>query len=185
LVQELALRSSTPVIKSSGQLANETKTELMNRFFESQATNGNGHGVLSPPISDGAPSPVASEPVSVTTVEGAAGTPEVPQDDGRETVEDILAQLPPIDVASIMAEINADMQEDVDEEIEGLIPVKKAEPLSDSVKAAMVDELHTGQHESVNGNFTHDGAFKEWHEVVSKETFNGDLLYILPYSVID
>merc|ERR1712029_1316546 len=44
LVQELALRSSTPtgpVKPSSGStmMVNETKTELMNRFFESQ--NGN------------------------------------------------------------------------------------------------------------------------------------------------
>jgi hypothetical protein len=92
------------------------------------------------------------------------------------------------------------------EEIEGLIPIpvtkklKKSrqskaakarensnskKKLSKGVEAALVDELHAGQHESVNGNFNHDGAFKEWHEVVTKETVNGDLLYILPYSVID
>merc|ERR1711978_31465 len=91
---------------------------------------------------------------------------------------------------------DSEMESD-QEEIEGLIPpVKKTrqrinssshskkEQLSDGVKAAMVDELHAGQHESVNGNFDHDGAFKEWHEVVTKETVNGDLLYILPYSVM-
>ena len=120
----------------------------------------------------------------------------------RESVEDVLAQLPPIDKVAILAEINAEMQEeseaaandqeeddDDDEDIEGLIPIKKpdkpADPLSEIDQAVVVQELHSGQHEGVNGNFTHDGAFKEWHEVVSKPTIHGDLLYILPYSVID
>jgi hypothetical protein len=79
--------------------------------------------------------------------------------------------------------------DDDDEDIEGLIPIKKpdkpADPLSEIDQAVVVQELHSGQHEGVNGNFTHDGAFKEWHEVVSKPTIHGDLLYILPYSVID
>ena len=185
LVQELALRSSSsPVLtktntvtnNQSNSIVSETKTELMNRFFESQ-TNTNGHSVLSPPLSDGAPSPEAGVPVQDTPISN------------RESVEDVLAQLPPIDVAAVLAEINTEMQEEIDDdeddEIEGLIPVKKPEPLSESVKAEMVQELHSGQHESVNGNFTHDGAFKEWHEVVSKETLSGDLLYILPYSVIE
>ena len=99
----------------------------------------------------------------------------------QESVEDILAQLPPIDSASILAEMNSEIIEETED---GLIPVKHEE-LSTSVKAAMVEELHSGQHESVNGNFNHDGTFKEWHEVVTKETLHGDLLYILPYSVID
>jgi len=223
LVQELALRSSTPtgpVKSSSVQMVSETKTELMNRFFGSQNGNGtNQHSdVLSPPLSDGPPSPsnvVKNGPNMAKNTTLSSNT-----DSNKESVEDILAQLPPIDVASVLAEINSEMQaenssnhddsgdttgngndsemESDQEEIEGLIPpVKKTrqrinssshskkEQLSDGVKAAMVDELHAGQHESVNGNFDHDGAFKEWHEVVTKETVNGDLLYILPYSVID
>ena len=192
LVQELALRTATSVapvnnLKSvnsgSGTLvANETKTELMNRFFDSQQSNGHHQNVLSPPLSDGPPSPKLLNGHAETEV----GAP------ARESVEDILAQLPPIDVASVLAEINSEMQNDQSEEdeeeleeIDGLIgpPVKKVdkkdEPLSEGVKAAMVEELHTGHHESVNGNFNHDGNFKEWHEVVTKETVNGDLLYIL------
>ena len=218
LVQELALRSSTPTApvksSSSSMMANETKTELMNRFFESQNNGNNQHSdVLSPPLSDGPPSPS-------NVAKYGQNLAKNNQNDSKESVEDILAQLPPIDVASVLAEINSEMQqnssnhdgddgghtsgsddnESDQEEIEGLIPpVKKTrqtttttnssstkkEQLSDGVKAAMVDELHAGQHESVNGNFDHDGAFKEWHEVVTKETVNGDLLYILPYSVID
>ena len=41
------------------------------------------------------------------------------------------------------------------------------------------------QLENINGNYGHDGEFKEWHEVVSKPSAEGDLLHILPYSVID
>lgn len=156
----------------------------MNRFFESQS-NGHSHSdVLSPPLSDGPSSPNSSLPKEVL--------PPTKSDDEEKitcTVEDILAQLPPIDAASVLAEINSEMQQESEdeEEIEGLIPPVKQtkEELSDGVKAKLVEELHQGQHESVNGNFNHDGAFKEWHQVVTKETVNGDLLYILPYSVID
>ena len=220
LVQELALRSNTPTTTNnaaaattlrsstnahSNAILSETKTELMNRFFESQTTNG--HSVLSPPLSsEGAPSPeggnqtmVASEDNVVTASSHSNNAAGLFQ---RESVEDVLAQLPPIDKVAILAEINAEMQEeepdaiaaddeddDDDEDIEGLIPIKKpdkpADPLSEIDQAVVVQELHSGQHEGVNGNFTHDGAFKEWHEVVSKPTIHGDLLYILPYSVID
>ena len=243
LVQELALRSSTPtgpVKTSSGSshLVNETKTELMNRFFESQNGNGNQHSdVLSPPLSDGPPSPTLAK--SGQNLAKNASSTNDSNVNKVQSVEDILAQLPPIDTAAILAEINSEImqnpeenssnhdgendnnsdvinnddsdvematEESDQEEIEGLIPIpvtkklKKVrqsknakvrensnskKKLSKGVEAALVDELHAGQHESVNGNFNHDGAFKEWHEVVTKETVNGDLLYILPYSVID
>lgn len=219
LVQELALRSNTPTTNAataaattlrsstnnahSNAILSETKTELMNRFFESQTTNG--HSVLSPPLSsEGAPSPEADNQIMVNASEDHSNAAAHPGFQ-RESVEDVLAQLPPIDKVAILAEINAEMQEeseaaaaandqeedddDDDEDIEGLIPIKKpdkpADPLSEIDQAVVVQELHSGQHEGVNGNFTHDGAFKEWHEVVSKPTIHGDLLYILPYSVID
>lgn len=183
LVQELALRSSTTTVNNTAKnskstnnqsIANETKTELMNRFFESQS---NGHDVLSPPLSD-SPSPPSGSAILAKVPEHAT---KDTNSTSAESVEDILAQLPPIDSASILAEMNSEI---IEEDVDGLIPVKKEE-FDDKVKAAMVEELHSGQHESVNGNFNHDGAFREWHEVVTKETLHGDLLYILPYSVID
>lgn len=208
LMQELALRSSTsqrPKASQNSGMPQQTsniagstavveggetsqivsempKTELMNRFFESQtAAAANGHSnVLSPPLSDGAPSP------EVVNSNSNGFNGQNSNSNRGETVEDVLALLPPIDVATILAEINSEMQDEDDlEEIEGLIPVKKPEPISESLNQELVQELHNGKHEGVNGNFTHDGAFKEWHEVVSKETKDGDLLYILPYSVID
>ena len=243
LVQELALRSSTPTgpvktSSSSSHLVNETKTELMNRFFESQNGNGNDQhsDVLSPPLSDGPPSPNSNLTKSGQNLATNAYSTN-DSNNKVQSVEDILAQLPPIDTVAILAEINSEIMQNSDEnssnhdgendensdvnndnsdvdmatesdqeEIEGLIPIpvtkklKKTrqskaakarensnskKKLSKGVEAALVDELHAGQHESVNGNFNHDGAFKEWHEVVTKETVNGDLLYILPYSVID
>jgi len=174
LVQELALNSSATSPASTQKskiIVNETKTELMNRFFQSQTNGQDNNSVLSPPLSDTVPD---SPPPDIQA-------PELNAESKSESVEDILAQLPPIDSASILAEMNSFQEDD---EIDGLIPVKKEE-LSKQVKEAMVEELHSGQHESVNGNFNHDGTFREWHQVVTKETLHGDLLYILPYSVID
>jgi len=170
LVQELALNSTPTPNNKSKIIVNETKTELMNRFFQSQDPNTQeNNSVLSPPLSD--------------TVPDSPTSPDSKNEhNSHESVEDILAQLPPIDSASILAEMNS--CNDEEDDIDGLIPVKKEE-LSKQVQEAMVEELHSGQHESVNGNFNHDGTFREWHEVVTKETLHGDLLYILPYSVID
>ena len=192
LVQELALNSTPTPNNKSKIIVNETKTELMNRFFQSQDPNTQeNNSVLSPPLSD--------------TVPDSPTSPDSKNEhNSHESVEDILAQLPPIDSASILAEMNScnDEEDDIgncqknlgkskfsisisiSNLSDGLIPVKKEE-LSKQVQEAMVEELHSGQHESVNGNFNHDGTFREWHEVVTKETLHGDLLYILPYSVID
>lgn len=185
LVQELSMKRVTspgmpnhqaaPPPKSSAIVdTQETQEQLMNRYFESQ--NGGGKRDRSPPTSLGVPSP-PSEP----TTTSAANRPE--------TVEDIMAKLPPIDVEAVLAEMarEAEMEPDLDSdddvEMEGLIPVKKPEPKT--VTEDLVERLHQGQTESFNGNFAHDGDFKEWHEVVSKTTLGGDLIHILPYSVID
>jgi len=215
LVQELAhSRLSSPSLTSarheSGGLVNdvtqlnETKTELMNRFFDSQTHPGNaissGDTVLSPPnsIEAGRPhSPDAlmnnrsqrsssiSRSESETPVEGrVAPTPDINSDGTKESAEDVIARLPPIDRASILAEMEREMQEEEEEEeqdIEGLIPVKRQEV---EITEEMVDKYNE-QIENINGNFGFDGEFREWHEVVSKPTAEGDLLHILPYSVID
>ena len=88
-------------------MANETKTELMNRFFESQNNGNNQHSdVLSPPLSDGPPSPSNVAKYGQNLAKNNNN-----QNDSKESVEDILAQLPPIDVASVLAEINSEMQQ--------------------------------------------------------------------------
>lgn len=38
---------------------------------------------------------------------------------------------------------------------------------------------------SLNGNFDKDGQFREWHETLTVESYKGEPLHILPYTVID
>ena len=168
LVQEMALRSASPVLAnhrvtsipatSPNHLNEETKTELMNRFLQSQPSE-----VPSPPSAESTPIPEVSN--------------------GPETVEDILARLPPIDTAAVLAEIEAEIVEEDDLEVEGLIPVMP-KPKPDT-GPEVLHQLHEGRKESFNGNFDHEGDFHEWFEVVSKRTKDDDLLYVLPYCVIE
>ena len=191
--------SHNHVVDTVTQL-NETKTELMNRFFDSQNnhhSDNNADTVLSPPDSDtgGVPSPdilvnnhshqssrSASRSESATPIDNGVGL-SVSDNGGKETVEDVMARLPPIDAAAILAELEKEsLLEEQDEDVDGLIPIKKPEI---EITEEMVDRLNSSKVESFNGNFGHDGEFKEWHEVVSKTSAEGDLLHILPYSVID
>lgn len=176
LVQEMALRSASPalmnhrptIVTTPNDLNEETKTELLNRFLTSQ-----NEVASSPPLSDASPDP----------------EPEVDQVvlDRPETVEDVLSRLPPIDTEAILAELNEAKEEDCEEDdeldVEGLIP-PLPKPAPDT-GPEVLNELHEGKKESFSGNFSHDGEFKEWFEVVSKRTKDDELIYILPYCVID
>jgi len=90
------------------------KTELMNRFFESQNGNGNNQhsNVLSPPLSDGPPSPTLAKN-GQNVAKNATSTND--SNNKVQSVEDILAQLPPIDTAAILAEINSEIMQNPDE----------------------------------------------------------------------
>jgi len=82
--------------------------------------------------------------------------------------------------------ILTDVQEEVKEEEtkvlieEEIIPV----PLRE-VDESEVERLHSEQIESLNGNKDKDGQFREWQETVTMESITGDLLHILPYTIID
>lgn len=90
------------------------------------------------------------------------------------TVEDILAQLPPIDVDAICWDESV---------IEG--------PVVKEVTEEIIEKLHTEHIESLNGNVNEAAScedsdnFCEWHEMVSKKSYQGEFLHILPYVVID
>ncbi|GFG33490.1 hypothetical protein Cfor_04961 [Coptotermes formosanus] len=90
------------------------------------------------------------------------------------TVEDILAQLPPIDVDTIC------WDESMTE-----APVVK------EVTEELIEMLHTQHIESLNGNVNEGASYEdsdgfcEWHEVVTKRSYQGEFLHILPYVVID
>merc|ERR1711915_997388 len=96
----------------------------------------------------------------------------------KETVEDVLAQLEPIDPAAVLSEWEDKVADE--EDIEGLIPVYKPRL---EITEQVIKDLNDGQLEHIGGVTDHAGQFKEWHEMLSKETLSGDLLHILPYSV--
>lgn len=109
----------------------------------------------------------------------------------------LFSRLPIIDAKQVLHELSpekcSDNDEDCDDddlEVEGLIPVLKQRPETNSTaqsfpSAEILNALHEDQRESFNGNFNHHGEFKEWYEVVSKTTISDSLLYILPYCVIE
>merc|ERR1712227_77483 len=120
----------------------------------------------------------AVEEVSSSEAEASSAGPSRVQTPAapKETVEDILASLPPIDTEAILAEIEEE------EEVEGLIPAYKPHK---EITSNMIDDLNNGQLDYIGGISDHSGEFKEWHEMASVESKDGELLHILPYSVID
>ena len=136
----------------------ETKTELMNRFFDSQSNlNGSSSNNESRSVT---PNPT---PTPISSVD--------------ESLKELMAELPIISKSEVLAAI-----EEEDEDIEGLIPVKKPEV---EVTDDLVDKLQNVPTENFNGNYDHSGDFRHWHEVVTKESKDGELLFVLPYSLID
>ena len=194
LIENLGIESkhsvSPPVPHNVNSLVpNENKEELMNRFFESQrrgtAAEEDDDGVveiISRPATAIGTIP-SSATNSVSLVSSRANTPAAPVRPPNQTVEEVLAELPPINPAAVLAEWAAKCEAEEDEaDIEGLIPVFKP-PLE--ITEGLIKDLNEGQLEHIGGVSDHAGEFKEWHEVVSKESLGGDLLHILPYSVID
>ncbi|XP_012283096.1 mediator of RNA polymerase II transcription subunit 26 isoform X2 [Orussus abietinus] len=125
------------------------------------------------------------------------------------TVEEILAKLPPLDPSAIRW---SDDEQDAEEEgAEG--ERRKAAPARSPrrVTPEDVERLQRDRIEGVNGNFqpklssltrlagdggdapaarTAEGAdgeteFREWHEMLAKPSYNGQILHILPYVIID
>lgn len=197
LIENLGIESSRqhaaspPVPHSVNNLVpDENKEELMNRFFESQERvrdddEESAIEILSRPnTAIDPPTSSSNSAVSsrVHTPVGTAAAPPTTAPAALQTVEEVLAQLSPIpDPAAVIAEWEAHVADE--EEIEGLIPVYK--PRLDITEQVIHDLNNDGQLEHIGGVRDHTGAFKEWHEMVSQESLGGDLLHILPYSVID
>jgi len=66
-----------------------------------------------------------------------------------------------------------------DEEMEEEVIVPRTISESDVVR------LQTEQIANLNGNYDSSGSFHEWHETLLVETYGGEELLILPYTVID
>ncbi|XP_049806607.1 uncharacterized protein LOC126249034 isoform X2 [Schistocerca nitens] len=78
-------------------------------------------------------------------------------------IAEIMSRLPPIDASAVCRE-----------------------ETSPSVHCDYrAEDLLDGEIDGVTGNVSHDGKFREWHECVSRTTAAGELLHILPYTIID
>jgi len=179
LVNNLGIESraslSPPVSSVTDLVPNENKSELMDRFFSSQKVGPLGEGSELPSR------PSTADEVSSSDLTSAGPSRAPSPGRGSDSVADILALLPPIDVAAVLAELQCAEAEE-EPELEGLIPAIKPQQ---EVTPQLVDELNNGQLEHIGGIRDHSGVFKEWHEMTSLESKDGELLHILPYSVID
>jgi len=119
----------------------------------------------------------------------APTTTTVPQT--KQSVDDIMRLLEPVDTAAVLAEWEERLrEEEIEEDIPGLIPVYKPKL---EITESVVDDLNNGELDYIGGVKDYTGSFKEWHEMVALERCAGtdqskedpELLHILPYSVID
>lgn len=132
--------------------------------------------------------------------------PVVPPVKRFETVEEILARLPPVDPDGITWSEDEELDEEEEEEEE---EVEEPKPVPEEAVRRLLEEHIEG----VNGNMTEGGAgvnashalnvplqdtfggsdskcpadcsFREWHQTLSKKSYEGELLHILPYVIID
>lgn len=173
LVQNLGIDSraaslSPPSFPVNDLVPKENQAELMNRFFTSQRDAE----MLSRPSTAASEITASSD---MTSAEPSRGPSPV-----VDSVEDLMAQLPPINPNAVLREWMKQNQEE--EDVEGLIPVFKAKV---EVTQQLIEDLNNGQLEHIGGIKDHEGEFREWHEMTSLLSKDGELLHILPYSVID
>jgi len=173
---ESKVQTSPPACHVSDLVPKEDKSELMDRFFSSQQKSESEEG--SEPDLVSRPSTAAEE---ASSSEESSEPSRYPTPAPRESVEDILSQLPPIDSEKVLAELEQSMAEE-EPEIEGLFPAFKPRT---EVTSALVDDLNNGQLDHIGGIRDYQGDFKEWHQMASLPSKDGELLHILPYSLID
>ena len=175
LVQNLGIDSraasiSPPNCRTVTDLVpKENQDQLMDRFFLSQQEAGE----------HSRPSTAASE-LTIGSSEATSADPSRgPTPQAVETVEDLLAKLPPIDPSAVRGEWR---QHEAEEEVDGLIPVLRPKT---ELTQQLIEDLNNGQLEHIGGIKDHEGEFKEWHQMTSLVSKDGEQLHILPYSVID
>lgn len=140
------------------------KTEHIARFLRSQSDEVEVIDVESQDNENG----------NETTAEAPAQSTEVKEEPPVvRTAEEILSRLPPLDLDSIKWDET---------------PVPSPEP--HEVTNGEVNRVLNEHIEGLNGNYDERGdsenqVFREWHEVVSRTSYNSELIHILPYVVID
>merc|ERR1712045_671409 len=171
------VQTSPPACHVSDLVPKEDKSELMDRFFSSQQKSESEEG--SEPDLASRPSTAADEASS--SEESSSEPSRYPTPAPRQSVEDILSQLPPIDSEKVLADLEQNLAEE-EPEMEGLIPAFKPRT---EVTSDLVENLNNGQLDHIGGIRDYQGDFKEWHQMASLPSKDGELLHILPYSLID
>lgn len=159
------------------------KTEHIAKFLRSQSELQNEDSIDSVkpsneelrPCTDSIPSQSTMGPAQSSCNSSTVPPSPAPEETAERTVEDILARLPPLDVDAIQWD---------DSQSPPSSPPPAPPPTEEDVL-----RLHNEHVECLNGCADHSGksdvGFSEWHEVVSRTSYNGELLHILPYVVID
>lgn len=130
------------------------------------------------PCPESLPSQSSIGPAHSSSSSSTIAPSPLPEETPERTLEEILSRLPPLDARAIQWEESQSP------------PVSS--PAPKIVTEDDVDRLHTKHIVGLNGCEDHSGktnsgedGFCEWHEMVSRTSFNGELLHILPYVVID
>lgn len=113
--------------------------------------------------------------------------------DWGDSDDDLDDQANPTQLAvdSISAQVTTEPESAVSEPLEGaVVPVSEAapDPFQDprrTVDESEVDRYITEHVPNLNGNYDGIGEFKEWHETLTVESYKGEPLHILPYTIID
>lgn len=100
-------------------------------------------------------------------------------------ISDILSHLPPLNVSEIVwseYETDSDHDDNQDECQQSVKKRhKKCPQRQRDVSEAHVEKLIEDRWENVNGCYDSETEWREWHEMTNAQTYNGDLLHILPY----
>jgi len=163
------------------------KTEHIAKFLRSQSevVNDDSIDVMKSnqeelrPGTESIPSHSTVGPAQSSRASSTVPPSPAPEESIERTVEEILSRLPPLDLEAIQWD-------------ESQSPPPSPPPPC-PVTEDDVLRLHSEHIECLNGCADHSGlktskgdeGFSEWHEVVSRTSYNGELLHILPYCVID
>lgn len=157
-------------LRSQSELENDDSIEILKTSREELR-----------PSSESLPSHSSHGPAQTSTTSSIIAPSPAPEELPERTVEDILARLPPLDIDAIHWE---DSQSP-----------PGSPPHCKEITEEDVFRLHNEHIEGLNGCYDHSGIhnsgeegrgnFCEWHEMVSRTSYNGELLHILPYVVID
>lgn len=174
------------VLPGSDELT-RNKTEHIAKFLRSQSelVNEDSVDIMKTsqdqlrPCTESLPSHSTVGPAHSSRASSTVPPSPAPEESTERTVEEILSRLPPLNPEAIQWE-------------ESISPPTSPPPPTE-IKEEDVLRLHNEHLECMNGCADHSGlktskgeeGFSEWHEVVSRTSYNGELLHILPYVVID